>query len=66
MEAWDVPGVGVSGDLGAGVVGGVGASAGACDSRARGRRGYREAQQSVAFPGWTVAEIYGALTEEPL
>jgi len=28
--------------------------------------GYREARQSVAFPGWTVAEIHGALTEEPL
>ena len=28
--------------------------------------GYREAQQSMAFPGWTVAEIHGALTEEPL
>ena len=28
--------------------------------------GYREAGQSLAFPGWTVAEIHGALTEEPL
>ena len=28
--------------------------------------GYREAGQSMAFPGWTVEEIHGALTEEPL
>ena len=28
--------------------------------------GYREARQSVAFPGWTAAEVHGALTEEPL
>ena len=28
--------------------------------------GYREAEQSVAFPGWTAEEIHAALTEEPL
>ena len=28
--------------------------------------GYRQASESVAFPGWTAAEIHRALTEEPL
>ena len=28
--------------------------------------GYREEQESLAFPGWTAAEIHRALTEEPL
>ena len=28
--------------------------------------GYRQASGSVAFPGWTTAEIHRALTEEPL
>ena len=28
--------------------------------------GYREARESVAFPGWTTEEIHTALTEEPL
>ena len=28
--------------------------------------GYREARESVAFPGWTAEEIHAALTEEPL
>ena len=28
--------------------------------------GYRQASGSVAFPGWTAAEIHRALTEEPL
>ena len=28
--------------------------------------GYRQADRSAAFPGWTAAEIFRALTEEPL
>ena len=28
--------------------------------------GYRGAEESLAFPGWTAAEIHRALTEEPL
>ena len=28
--------------------------------------GYREERESLAFPGWTAAEIHRALTEEPL
>ena len=28
--------------------------------------GYRQAPESVAFPGWTEGEVYRALTEEPL
>ena len=32
----------------------------------RGEGGYREAPESVAFPGWKAEEIRLALTEEPL
>ena len=32
----------------------------------RGKDGYRESPESLAFPGWRVEEIHRALTEEPI